>query len=70
MLNIDWDINEDVKHIIAIGWLKWRTISQVLCDKKVLIKLKGKFYRIAILPIIPYGPKYLAIKQMHIDKWK
>jgi hypothetical protein len=43
MLQKDGDIDEDVRHKISVGWLKWRQASGVLCDKKVPQKLKGKF---------------------------
>jgi hypothetical protein len=29
------DIDEDVRHRISAGWLKWRQASGVLCDKRV-----------------------------------
>jgi hypothetical protein len=45
MLQSDGDIEEDVCHRIKAGWMKWRQSSSILCDKKVLQKLKGKFYR-------------------------
>ena len=35
--------------------LKWRTATGVLCDKKVSVRLKGKFYRVAIRPALLYG---------------
>jgi hypothetical protein len=28
--------------------MKWKSASGVLCDKKVLLKLKGKFYSTAV----------------------
>jgi hypothetical protein len=46
----DGNIDEDVRHRISVGWLKWRQTSGVLCDKRVSQKLKGKFYRTAICP--------------------
>jgi hypothetical protein len=39
------DIDEDVSHRIKAGWTKWCQASRVLCDKRVLQKLKGKLYR-------------------------
>jgi hypothetical protein len=41
-------IDEDVTHRIKAGWLKRCQASGVLCDSKVPLKLKGKFYRIII----------------------
>ncbi|KAH1238778.1 LINE-1 retrotransposable element ORF2 protein [Glycine max] len=43
----DGEIEGDVNHRIQAGWMKWRKASGVLCDAKVPIKLKGKFYRTA-----------------------
>jgi hypothetical protein len=48
MLQKDGDIDEDLSHIIKADWLKWRQASGVLCDPRVPLKLKGKFYRTAI----------------------
>ena len=55
MLQNDSDIDEDVRHRISAGWLKWRQASGVLCDRRVPQKLKGKFYRTAIRPTILYS---------------
>ncbi|GJR37011.1 retrovirus-related pol polyprotein LINE-1 [Tanacetum coccineum] len=44
-------IDEDVAHRIGVGWMKWRAASRVLCDRRIPLKLKGKFYRVAIMPI-------------------
>jgi hypothetical protein len=55
MLQNDGDIDEDVRHTILVGWLKWRQASGVLCDKRVSQKLKGKFYRTTIRPVMLYG---------------
>ncbi|GKG40073.1 hypothetical protein Tco_0466850 [Tanacetum coccineum] len=35
--------------------MKWRAATGVLCDRKVPLKLKGKFYRVAIRPALLYG---------------
>jgi hypothetical protein len=53
MLQKDGDIDEDLSHRIKASWLKWRRLkwrqaSSVLCDPRVPLKLKGKFYRTAI----------------------
>ncbi|GJR28853.1 retrovirus-related pol polyprotein LINE-1 [Tanacetum coccineum] len=48
-------IDEDVSNRIKAAWLKWRAATGVLCDRKVPLKLKGKFYRVAIRPAMLYG---------------
>ncbi|KAG2658209.1 hypothetical protein PVAP13_1KG266040 [Panicum virgatum] len=55
VLQKDGDIDEDVRHRISAGWLKWRQVFGIICDKRVPQKLKGKFYRIAIRPAILYA---------------
>ena len=42
-------IDDDVTYWIQEGcWVKGRAATEVLCDMKFLITLKGKFYRVAI----------------------
>nr|GEZ78486.1 hypothetical protein [Tanacetum cinerariifolium] len=48
-------IVDDVAHHIRAGWMKWRAASGVLCDKRIPLKLKGKFYRVTIRPAMLYG---------------
>ena len=61
----DGEIEADVNHRIQVGWLKWRRASGVLCDKKVPLKLKGKFYRTAVRPAMLYGTECWAVKNQH-----
>ncbi|GKC84823.1 kinetochore protein NDC80 [Tanacetum coccineum] len=35
--------------------MKWRAATGVLCDRNVPLKLKGKFYRVAVRPAMLYG---------------
>jgi len=45
--------------------LKWRRASGVLCNKKVPLKLKGKFYRTAVRPAWLSGTECWAVKSQH-----
>jgi hypothetical protein len=54
MLQKNGNIDEDVSHRIKASWLKWRQASAVLCDPRVPLKLKGKFYRTVIRLAILY----------------
>jgi hypothetical protein len=47
---------------------KMETSICVLCDKKVPNKLKGKFYRTVIRPVMLYGAECWATKGQHIQK--
>jgi hypothetical protein len=68
MLQKDGDIDEDVSHRIKLGWLKWCQASGVLCDLRVPLKLKGKFYRTAIRPVMLYGAEYWPTKRRHVQQ--
>jgi hypothetical protein len=63
MLQNIGDIDEDVSYRIKAGWFKWRQASGVLCDPRVPLKLKDKFYRTAIRPAMLYRAKYWATKR-------
>lgn len=39
------EIELNVNYWVHVTWLKWRKVSGVLCDTKLLFKLKRKFYR-------------------------
>jgi hypothetical protein len=55
MLQSDGEIDEDVSHRIRAGWVKWRQAYDILCDKMVPNKLKGKFYRMVFIHAMMYG---------------
>jgi hypothetical protein len=42
---------------IRAGWMKWRQAYDILCVKKVLSKLKVKFYMMVIRLVMMYGVK-------------
>jgi hypothetical protein len=68
MLQKNGDIDEDVSHIIKAGWLKWHQGSDILCDPRVPLKLKGKFYRTAIRPVMLYGVECWPTKRRHVQQ--
>ncbi|GJX46043.1 retrovirus-related pol polyprotein LINE-1 [Tanacetum coccineum] len=61
-------IDKDVTHRIRTGWMKWRAKSGNLYDKRVPLKLKGKFYRVAIRPTMLYGSECLSITKAQANR--
>jgi hypothetical protein len=68
MLQKDGDIDEDVSHRIKSSWLKWRQVSGVLCDPRVPLKIKGKFYRAAIRLAMLYDAECWPTKRRHVQQ--
>ena len=48
--------------------MKWRQTSDVLCDKRIPQKLKGKFYRTAIRHDMLYGAECWPTKRRHVEQ--
>jgi hypothetical protein len=68
MLQKNGDIDEDVSLKIKADGLKWRQASSVLCDPKIPLKLKGKFYRTTIQSAMLYGAEYWPTKRRHVQQ--
>ncbi|KAH0435157.1 hypothetical protein IEQ34_026682 [Dendrobium chrysotoxum] len=64
----DGEIDGDVISRIQVGWLKWRNASGLLCDRKVPLKLKGKFYKMVVKPAMLYGAECWPLKEKHNTK--
>jgi hypothetical protein len=63
MLPKDGDIDEDVSYSIKADWLKWNQASNVMCDPRVPLKVRGKFYRTAIRTTMLYATECWPAKR-------
>ncbi|XP_068222597.1 uncharacterized protein [Palaemon carinicauda] len=45
----------EVEKRIKAAWGKGREVAEVVCDKKIQIKIKVKLYRIQTRPVLIYG---------------
>jgi hypothetical protein len=68
MLQKNGDIDEGVSHRIKADWLKWIQASDVLCDPRVPLKLKGKFYKTVIRPAMLYGAECWPTNRRHVQQ--
>jgi hypothetical protein len=68
MLQKNGDIDEDVIHRIKAGWLNWRQASGVLCDPRVSLKLKDKFYKTMIQLAMLYRAECWPTKRQHVQQ--
>ena len=51
----DGRCEEEVKRRIQAGWMSWRKVSGVLCDRKLSAKVKDKMYKSVVRPTMLYG---------------
>nr|XP_043619607.1 uncharacterized protein LOC122591401 [Erigeron canadensis] len=61
-------IDEYMIHRIQAGWMRWRAASGVMCDKRIPLKLKGKFYRVAIRPVMLYGSECWPMMKLQASR--
>ncbi|WP_375619007.1 hypothetical protein, partial [Bartonella sp. AC134YNZD] len=70
MFQAEGEIDVDVTHRVKAGWAKWRSASGVLCDTRMPLRLKGKFYRTAVRLAILCGTECWVIKTQQTNKMK
>ncbi|XP_061705675.1 uncharacterized protein LOC133516671 [Cydia pomonella] len=68
MLTADANIDADVTHKNNAGWLRWRTLTGVLCDDQMPIRLKGRIYKTAVRPSLMYGSECWATNKKYEQK--
>ncbi|KAM1321398.1 hypothetical protein PS2_014084 [Malus domestica] len=68
ILQKNGELDGDLNHRIQAEWMKWKSVSGVLCDRRRPLKLKGKFYRTAIRSAMLYGTECWAVKHQHVHK--
>ena len=57
----DGSCEEEIRRRIQAGWLSWRKISGVLCNRKLLARVKGKMYKCLVRPAIMYGMETVVV---------
>ena len=46
-----------------MGWIKWKNSLGVLCDKRMVVGLKSKVYRMVVRSTVIYGAERWPIKK-------
>jgi hypothetical protein len=65
VVHANGDIEQDVNNRKQAGWLRFRSVSGVLCDRKMPLKLKGKVYRTVVRPALLYGSECWPTNARH-----
>ena len=62
------ELDREVERKAQAGWCKWREASGILCDKRMPLKLKGKYYSTVVRPVMTYASECWAVKKSHVQK--
>ena len=55
------ECGREVKKRVQAGWNGWRRMSGVICDRRVLARVKGKVCKVAVRPAMLYGLEAVAL---------
>ena len=62
VIDRDGTIDRDVDLRVRAAWSSWRTLTGVLYDRKIPLRLKAKVYEAIIRPALTYGSECWAMK--------
>ena len=68
IVSSDGRCEEEVRRRIQAGWMSWKKVSGVLCDKKLSARIKGKMYKTAVRPAMLYGMETVAVTERQVGK--
>ena len=64
----DGELDAEVTHRVQSGWKNWKRVSGVLCDRRMIVKIKGKVYRTVVRPALVYEAEKWALKKAQEKK--
>ena len=68
IIHKDGEIEEDVNHKRRVGWIKWRSASRVLFDRRIPITLMQKFSKTVIRLAMLYSTEFWVVKKQNVHK--
>ncbi|KAK3531229.1 hypothetical protein QTP70_015226, partial [Hemibagrus guttatus] len=57
------ECGKEVKKRVQAGWNGGRKVSEVLCDRKISARIKGKVYRTVVRPAMLYGLETVSLRK-------
>ena len=58
----------EVKRRVQAGWIGWRKISGIICDRRLPVRVKGKVYSSVVRPAIMFGLETLAVTKKQVEQ--
>lgn len=63
IITTDNNINADMDNRIRCGWQKFTACKEILLDKRVPVRLKGRILKTVVRPAILYGAEFWPVTQ-------
>ena len=64
----DGRCDEEVRRRIQAGWMSWKKVFEVVCNRKLSAKVKGKIYQNVVRPAMLYGMETVAMTEKQVGK--
>ena len=58
----------EVRKRVQAGWIGWRRVSGVICDKRLPARVKGKVYSSVVRPPMVYGLETVAVTKKQVEE--
>ena len=58
----------EVKKRVQAGWNRWRRVSEVICDKRLPARVKGKVYSSVVRPAMVYRLEMVAVTKKQVEE--
>ena len=59
---------EQVRRRIQAGWMSWKKVYGVLCDRKLLARVKGKTYKSVVRPVMLYEIETVVVTERQVGE--
>ena len=58
----------EVKKRVQAGWNGWKRVSEVICDRRLPARVKGKVYSSMVRPAMVYGLETVAVTKKQVEE--
>ena len=58
----------EVKKRVQEGWNGWRRVLEVICDRRLPARVKGKVYSLVVRPAMVYGLETVAVTKKQVKE--
>ena len=58
----------EVKKRVQAGWNGWREVSEIICNRRLPARIKGKVYSLVVRPTMVYGLETVAVTKKQVKE--